>query len=78
MPDATVREAVSGRREVCFDAEHGYLTTDVYDRAKLGAGDQFSGPAIVEEFGSTIPVHPGFAVRVDDFGNLVITKEDAR
>ena len=78
VPDATVREAVSGRREVCFDAEHGYLTTDVYDRAKLGAGDQFSGPAIVEEFGSTIPVHPGFAVRVDDFGNLVITKEDAR
>ena len=78
VPDATVREAVSGRREVCFDAEHGYLTTDVYDRAKLGAGEQFSGPAIVEEFGSTIPVHPGFAVRVDDFGNLVITKEDAR
>ena len=78
VPDATVREAVSGRREVCFDAEHGYLTTDVYDRAKLRAGDQFSGPAIVEEFGSTIPVHPGFAVRVDDFGNLVITKEDAR
>ncbi len=78
VPDATVREAVSGRRQVCFDAEHGYLTTDVYDRAKLGAGDQFSGPAIVEEFGSTIPVHPGFAVRVDDFGNLVITKEDAR
>ena len=78
VPDATVREAVSGRREVCFDAEHGYLTTDVYDRAKLGAGEQFSGPAIVEEFGSTIPVHPGFVVRVDDFGNLVIRKEGAR
>ena len=35
------------------------------------------GPAIVEEFGSTVPVHPGFAVRVDAFGNLVVTKEAA-
>ena len=25
------------------------------------------GPAIVEEFGSTVPVHPGFAVRVDAY-----------
>jgi N-methylhydantoinase A len=32
----------------------------------------------VEEFGSTVPVHPGFTVRVDAFGNLVITKEGSR
>ena len=43
-------------------------------RADLGAGDAFSGPAIVEEFGSTIPVHPGFEVVVDDWANLVIRK----
>ena len=76
--EGSIDRAVTGQREVCFDAEAGYVATNLYDRAKLGAGDQFSGPAIVEEFGSTIPVHPGFAVRVDDFGNLVITKEDAR
>ena len=76
--EGPVSRAVTGQRQVCFDAADGYVTTDLYDRAKLGAGDEFSGPAIVEEFGSTIPVHPGFAVRVDDFGNLVITKEDAR
>ena len=35
-------------------------------------------PPIIEEFGSTVPVHPGFAVRVDQIGNLVITKEGAR
>ena len=40
------------------------------------AGDTITGPAIIEEFGSTVPVHPGFVVRVDTFGNLVITKED--
>ena len=68
------RRAAS-RREVCFDADAGYVTTDVYWRPDLRAGDTFSGPAVVEEFGSTVPVHPGFAVRVDAFGNLVVTKE---
>jgi hypothetical protein len=31
----------------------------------------------VEEFDSTTVVHPGFGVRVDDRGNLVIEKESA-
>ncbi|GAA4398730.1 hydantoinase/oxoprolinase family protein [Fodinibacter luteus] len=62
-------------RGVCFDADAGSVTTDVYWRPDLRAGDTLSGPAIVEEFGSTVPVHPGFTVRVDAFGNLVVTKE---
>ena len=62
-------------RDVCFDADAGYVATDVYWRPDLRAGDSFAGPAIVEEFGSTVPVHPGFTVRVDAFGNLVVTKE---
>ena len=56
------------------DAAEGYTPTTVYARERLGAGDTFCGPAIVEEFGSTVPVHPGFQVRVDAWGNLVITK----
>ena len=67
--------AARSSRPVCFDAEAGYVATDVYWRPDLRAGDTFSGPAIVEEFGSTVPVHPGFTVRVDAFGNLVVTKE---
>ena len=62
-------------RGVCFDAADGYLQTDVFWRPDLRAGDRISGPAIIEEFGSTVPVHPGFAVRVDGYGNLVMTKE---
>ncbi len=62
-------------RDVCFDADDGYVATDVYWRADLRAGDTFTGPAIVEEYGSTLPVHPGFVVRVDTLGNLVVTKE---
>jgi len=66
--------ALRSRRPVCFDAEQGYIDTPVVWRTDLGAGDTFTGPAIVEEFGSTIPVHPGFEVVVDDWANLVIRK----
>ena len=65
----------SGRRPVCFDADAGYVDTGVYWRPHLRSGDSIEGPAIIEEFGSTVPVHPGFAMRVDVLGNLVITKE---
>jgi N-methylhydantoinase A len=29
---------------------------------------------VLEEFSSTVPLHPGFVARVDDYGNLVITR----
>jgi N-methylhydantoinase A/oxoprolinase/acetone carboxylase beta subunit len=32
---------------------------------------------VIEEFDSTTVVHPGFTVRTDDIGNLVIEKERA-
>jgi N-methylhydantoinase A len=35
------------------------------------------GPAVVEEYGSTLPLHPGFRARVDAHGNLVIAKQGA-
>ncbi|HET9632544.1 MAG TPA: hydantoinase/oxoprolinase family protein [Terrabacter sp.] len=73
---ADVRErAHRSVRPVCFDADAGYVDTDVWWRPDLLAGDVVEGPAVIEEFGSTVPVHPGFVVRVDRLGNLVITKE---
>lgn len=73
-PDVRER-ACRSVRLVCFDAEDGYVATDIWAREDLLAGDVVTGPAVIEEFGSTVPVHPGFRCRVDDFGNLVITKE---
>ncbi len=32
------------------------------------------GPAVLEEFSSTVPLHPGFTARVDAYGNLLITR----
>ena len=59
-------------REVFFD---DWVLAAVYDRDRLGAGDVVVGPAIVEEFGSTVPVHPGFTATVDRFGNVLLARE---
>ncbi len=64
-------QARTGSRPVYFD---GWVDAGVYDRARLGAGDEVSGPAVLEEFSSTVPLHPGFTARVDDHGNLLITR----
>jgi N-methylhydantoinase A len=70
--EGTVGGAISGSRRVFFD---DWIDTPTYNRPDLAPGDVVSGPAIIEEFGSTVPVHPGFAVTVDAYGNLLLTKE---
>lgn len=62
--------ARTGSRKVWFDDD--WVDTPTYDRARLGAGDEVTGPAVFEEFSSTVPLHPGFSARVDGYGNLVI------
>ena len=52
-----------------------YVDTPIYWRSDLAPGDVLHGPAVIEEFGSTVPVHPGFVARVDALGNLVVRKE---
>jgi N-methylhydantoinase A len=68
-----VERADNGSRQVCFDGVE-FVSTPLYRRSDLAPGDQLVGPAVIEEFGSTIPIHPGFAVRVDDFGNVIVTR----
>ncbi len=64
------------RRPVCFDSAEGYVDTPTLWRPDLPTGATVRGPAVIEEFGSTVPVHPGFTARVDGFGNLVVTREE--
>ena len=47
----------------------------LYDRAALSPGQHFAGPAIVAQDDCTSVVPPGFAARVDGWGNLVIEPE---
>ncbi|MEI2714846.1 MAG: hydantoinase/oxoprolinase family protein [Nocardioides sp.] len=72
---ATGEPRARGVRQVCFDPDEGYVETPLLWRPALAPGEQISGPAIIEEFGSTVPLHPGFVARIDDFGNIIVTKE---
>ncbi len=62
-------------RDVCFRAEEGYIETSIYDRYRLSAEAVLNGPAIVEEFDSTVVIHPGYRATADVFGSLYITKQ---
>ncbi|ADG88936.1 5-oxoprolinase [Thermobispora bispora] len=59
-------------RQVYFDQ---WSRTVIYRRGDLGAGAVVRGPAVIEEYGSTLPVHPGFTATMDDYGNLVVVSE---
>ena len=50
---------------------------NVWDRAKLLAGDRFEGPAVIEQFDSTTVVLAGQTVSVEAKGTLVIEERGA-
>ena len=75
--DTAPEKARTGARAVCFAEDEGYLESDIFWRRSLAAGAVVTGPAVIEEYGATVPVHPGFAARVDPYGNLILTAQGA-
>ncbi len=71
--DGVPDRARSGSRRVRFSRAADYADAAIYERSRLLAADEVMGPAVIEEYGATIPVHPGFAARVDEHGNLRLT-----
>jgi N-methylhydantoinase A len=67
------RAARKGTRRAYFPGADGWVETAVYDRYRLGIGDELAGPAVVEEEGSTLVVGPGATARVAESGNIVMT-----
>jgi N-methylhydantoinase A len=67
------RAARKGTRRAYFPDPDGWMETTVYDRYRLGIGDELTGPAVVEEEGSTLVVGPGASARVAESGNIVMT-----
>ena len=69
-PIAPHGDPLLGHRRVYFgDRRHD---APVYARERLSG--QIEGPAVIQEFGSTLPIHPGFTARVDDLGNVVVAR----
>ena len=73
-PTPTTTPIPVATRPACFDPASGFVDTAIYRRDDLGPGDLVEGPAVVEEYGATVPLHPGFRAEVDRFGNLVVTR----
>jgi N-methylhydantoinase A len=70
--DGDSRRARTGHRRVHFD--RNWTHAGIYRRDRLRAGDMVEGPAVIEEFGSTLPISPGFSGRLDAYGNVVVQR----
>jgi N-methylhydantoinase A len=65
---AATAEALIERRSVWFDGTRH--DCPVWERERLPVSAEIAGPAIVEEFGATTVVPPGWRGTVDALGNL--------
>jgi len=70
---ADASPALLGAKPVWFQADSP-TPTATYDRSRLLPGHRFIGPAIVYQFDTTTVIPPGWAARVDGWGNLWVEK----
>lgn len=63
-------KAFKGTREVYFDRKK--YETSIYSRDLLGPGSEVMGPAIIEEYASTVVVLPGDHAVIDEYMNIII------
>jgi len=66
-------KALRTHKPVYFRSAGQFVDTPVYRRDLLKSGNEFHGPALVEEHASTTVVQPGDSVKVDLYGNLQIS-----
>ncbi|MCH2163316.1 MAG: hydantoinase/oxoprolinase family protein [Marinovum sp.] len=74
LGDTDASPAIKSKRTVDYALE-GKHEADIYNGDKLLPGMKFDGPAIVEDSGTTIVIHPGNKVWVDAFRNIHIVLE---
>lgn len=58
-----------GSRRVYWSAD-GWVDTPLYDRYDLPNGARIASPAVIQEYGSTVVVVPGWGAAVDEHGNI--------
>lgn len=68
--------ALKGTREMIFLASGIAHETPVYEGALLGAGDEITGPAVIQEVTTTLVIEPGWVARLDASGTYVVTLTD--
>jgi len=71
LGEADASSALKGRRKVDYALE-GVHEAAIYDGERLAPGMAFSGPAVIEDPGTTIVIHPDNAVLIDAYRNIHI------
>jgi N-methylhydantoinase A len=64
--------AARGTRKVYFEQGHGAVDTPVFDRFALSPGFKGTGPAVIEEYGSTTIIWPGDRFEIGTLGEIRI------
>jgi len=59
----------AAHRQIYIDGKT--LDTAVYERKALTWGHEFAGPAIVDQYDTTVFIPAGFVARVDRLGNII-------
>ncbi len=80
-PSITAPTAVGGspaaaiveRRQVYFN--DGWTAANIYDRARLAAGQRVDGPAIIMQHDATTVILPGHVGDIDKFLNILISPQ---
>ena len=73
--NSRLEDAVKGERKLIFSDDGSGTSAQVYDGAKIGAGDRISGPAVIEEATATIVVQPGWQIELDSSASYLITRQ---
>jgi N-methylhydantoinase A len=71
----TAGDALVGQRHAYLPENGGWGDIPLYDRARLTAGVEMFGPAVVEQMDSTTLILPGQRAEVDRFGNLIVIEQ---
>ncbi|GAA1016353.1 5-oxoprolinase [Acrocarpospora pleiomorpha] len=75
-PQARAAAAPVTSRDIWF-ADGGWrAAVPVYERGDLGAERVFDGPAVIDEWTTTVIVPPRWSARVDQLGNLELILQD--
>lgn len=79
-PTATGQAKPSGTRQVGFDGPGGCVMREsaIWRREELPPGTEITGPAILEEYASTIVLSEGDIATVGDLGEIIVSVASRR
>ena len=74
LKEGSAELALIDQKNVIYQGER--IPFDLYHRGRLAPGNRLEGPAILVEYSSTLLLPPGYSCNVDNYGNLILERED--